>query len=95
MALDAVGGAAIAQSVRLVADRDRIGTIVDDKPAAEHGIRVVWAGRSPQRLAEVVALAARGAVVLPVRTFPLAQVRAAHAAVETRHGRGKVVLTPV
>jgi enoyl reductase len=92
VALDAAGGAAIAASVQLVADRDRIGTIVDDKLAAEHGIRVVRAGRSPQRLAEVVALAAQGRVTMPVRAYALADVRAAHAAVESRHGRGKVVL---
>jgi enoyl reductase len=92
VALDAAGGAAIAASVELVADRDRIGTIVDDKLAAEYGIRVVRAPRSPARLAEVVALAARGRIVLPVRAYPLADVVAAHAAVESRHGRGKVVL---
>lgn len=92
VALDAAGGAAIAASVELVADRDRIGTIVDDKHAAEHGVRVVRAPRSPQRLAQVVALAAQGRVVLPIRAYPLADVVAAHAAVESRHGRGKVVL---
>jgi enoyl reductase len=69
-----------------------VGTIVDDKAAAEHGARVVRAGRSPQRLAEVVALAARGRITMPVRSYPLANVAAAHAAVESRHGRGKVVL---
>jgi enoyl reductase len=92
VALDAAGGAAIAASAALVADRDRIGTIVDDKLAAEHGIRVVRAGRSPARLAEVVALAAQGKIIMPVRAYPLAEVAAAHAAVESRHGRGKVVL---
>lgn len=91
-ALDAVGGAAIPASVALVADRDRIGTIVDDRLAAEYGIRVVRAGRSPARLAEVVALAARGRVVMPVRAYPLSDVVAAHRAVESGHGRGKVVL---
>ena len=92
VALDAAGGAAIAASVELVADRDRIGTIVDDKLAAEYGIRVVRAPRSPARLAEVVALAAQGRIVLPVRAYPLADVVATHAVVESRHGRGKVVL---
>jgi NADPH:quinone reductase-like Zn-dependent oxidoreductase len=92
VALDAAGGAAIAQSVALGIDRDRIGTIVDDKLAAEHGVRVVRAPRSPARLAEVVALAAGGRLVMPVRAYPLAEVAAAHAAVETGHGRGKVVL---
>jgi NADPH:quinone reductase-like Zn-dependent oxidoreductase len=92
VALDAIGGAAIPQSVQLGIARNRIGTIVDDKAAAEHGTRVVRAGRSPTRLAEVIALAARGVVLMPVRAYPLAAVAEAHAAVESGHGRGKVVL---
>jgi len=92
VALDAAGGAAIAQSVELGIARERIGTIVDDKAAAEYGTRVVRAGRDPARLAEVAALAARGVLRMPIRAYPLAEVAEAHAAVETRHGRGKVVL---
>ena len=92
VALDAAGGRAIGASVALGIDRDRIGTIVDDKQAAEYGVRVVRAPRSPDRLARVVDLAARGALTMPVRAYPLAEVAAAHAAVEARHGRGKVVL---
>jgi NADPH:quinone reductase-like Zn-dependent oxidoreductase len=92
VALDAIGGAAIPASVQLVADRQRIGTIVDDRLAAEHGIRVVRAGRSPQRLAEVVGLAARGEIDLPVRAYAWKEVVQAHRAVESGHGRGKVVL---
>jgi NADPH:quinone reductase-like Zn-dependent oxidoreductase len=92
VALDAAGGDAIAQSVALGIAPDRVGTIVDDKSAAEHGARVVRAGRSPERLAEVIGLAARGRLTMPVRAYPLADVVAAHTAVESRHGRGKVVL---
>jgi NADPH:quinone reductase-like Zn-dependent oxidoreductase len=92
VALDAAGGAAIPASVELGIERDRIGTIVDDKMAAEHGVRVVRAGRSPVRLARVAGLAAQGRLTMPVRAYPLADVAAAHAAVETGHGRGKVVL---
>ena len=92
VALDAAGGIAIEQSVELGIDRDRIGTIVDDKTAAEQGTRVVRAPRDPARLAEVVQLAALGRLTLPIRAYPLAEVAEAHSAVEAGHGRGKVVL---
>jgi NADPH:quinone reductase-like Zn-dependent oxidoreductase len=86
VALDAAGADAIAASREL--GIERIGTIVDDRA----GVRVVRAPRDPARLAEVARLAADGALVLPVRAYPLADVAAAHAAVETGHSRGKVVL---
>jgi enoyl reductase len=109
VALDAAGRGAVAASVALGIDPARIGTIADDRAAAEYGARVVRAPRSPARLAEVVALAGSatagawsaggrvspgpsGRLVMPVRAYPLAEVAAAHAAVETGHGRGKVVL---
>jgi enoyl reductase len=92
VALDAAGGEAIAQSVKLGVPAERIGTIVDDRAAAEHSARVVRAPRDPARLAEVAALAARGVLRMPVRAYPLAEVAAAHAAVGSGHGRGKVVL---
>ncbi|MFC4064581.1 NADP-dependent oxidoreductase [Actinoplanes subglobosus] len=93
VSLDAAGGAAIAQSIALGVAPERVGTIVDDRAAAEHGAAVVRAGRSPERLAGVIALAAAGSVVMPVRVYPFEAIGEAHAAVESRHGRGKVVLT--
>jgi NADPH:quinone reductase-like Zn-dependent oxidoreductase len=92
VALDAAGRGAFAASVALGVPRERIGTIADDKSAAEFGTPLVRAPRSPVRLAEVVALAARGVLTMPVRAYPLAQVAEAHAVVQAGHGRGKVVL---
>ncbi|WP_306209803.1 NADP-dependent oxidoreductase [Actinoplanes sp. RD1] len=90
VALDAAGGRAIGQSVELGVPPDRVGTIVDDVAAAQHGTRVVRAARSPERLAAVVS---QPDLVMPIRAYPLDRVAEAHAAVESRHGRGKVVLT--
>ncbi|NUT32154.1 MAG: NADP-dependent oxidoreductase [Hamadaea sp.] len=92
VALDAAGRGAIAASVELIEDRKRIGTIVDDEGAREHGVHVVRAARSPQRLADVIALAARGEIGMPIRAYPWEDVVAAHRTVESGHGRGKVVL---
>jgi enoyl reductase len=92
VALDAAGRGAVAASVELGVPRERVGTLVDDKEAAEFGTPVVRAPRSPVRLAEVVALAARGLLTMPVRAYPLAQAAEAHAVVQAGHGRGKVVL---
>lgn len=92
VALDAAGRGAVSASVELGIDRARIGTIVDDESASVLGTRVVRAPRDPGRLARVVDLAAQGLLTMPVRTYPLTDVVEAHAAVETGHGRGKVVL---
>ena len=92
VALDAAGADAILASAELVADPGRIGTIVDPVTAAKVGGRAVFTPRSPARLAAVAALAARGTVTIPVRTFAFTDVVEAHRAVESGHGRGKVVL---
>lgn len=89
VALDAAGGVAVAQSIALGVPPERVGTIVGDPSS---GARVVRAPRDPARLAEVIALAVRGAVVMPIRAYPLADAAQAHAVVESRHGRGKAVL---
>ncbi|SDT78735.1 NADP-dependent oxidoreductase [Actinoplanes derwentensis] len=93
VALDAAGGPAVAQSIALGVAPARVGTIVDDEAAAEHGAVVVRAARSPQRLAEVAALAAAGKVRTRISTHPFDRIAEAHAEVESRHGRGKVVVT--
>jgi enoyl reductase len=91
-ALDAAGAGSVAASVALGVPRDRIGTIVDDRAAAEHGTRVVRVRRSPARLAAALDLAARGELVVPVTAYPFADVVAAHRDLDTGHSRGKRVL---
>ncbi|MEV7009999.1 NADP-dependent oxidoreductase [Streptosporangium sp. NPDC051022] len=93
-ALDAIGGVATDVSVKLVADRDRIGTLVDaDQAIEKYGIRRLVGGRSPETLAHLADLAVRGELRLPTTAFALADVAQAHRRVDGGHGRGKVVLT--
>ncbi len=92
VALDAIGGDAIPESLAAGVPAERVGTIVDPAGAEKYGARSAAAPRSPQRLADVLALAASGALVMPVHPYPLAEVAAAHREVEGGHVRGKVVL---
>ena len=82
----------LPQAVRAVAAE--LPTVALDAAGGDAVAQSVALGipRDPARLAEVVALAARGVITMPIRAYPLAEVADAHAAVESRHGRGKVVL---
>lgn len=92
-ALDGAGGEAITASLELVADRDRIGTLVDQAAADKYGIRRLRGTRSAQILAELAELCASGALRLPVsKTFPLKDAAEAHREMETGHVRGKIAL---
>jgi NADPH:quinone reductase-like Zn-dependent oxidoreductase len=93
-ALDGAGGDALAVSLDLIADRSRILTLVEHGRAAELGIRVTPASRSAVRLAELTGLHTQGRLRIHVRAaYPLERAADAHRDVESRHGRGKVVLT--
>jgi len=93
-AIDAAGDDALRASVELVADRTRVVTMISDELAHELGLPA-WSGeRGGARLAELARLWDEGAFTLHIRaTHPLARAADAHRDVETRHGRGKVVLT--
>lgn len=92
--LDGAGGVALDLSLELVADRDRILTLVEHDRAEKDGIRVIPFGRSNKRLAELADLYAKGKLSFHVRrTYDLAQAADAHREIETGHGRGKLVLT--
>jgi NADPH:quinone reductase-like Zn-dependent oxidoreductase len=92
-ALDGAGGAALAVSLALVPDRDRIVTLVDHGRAQQLGIRVLRNLRSAARLAELADLYAQGRLRIHLRSrYPLERAADAHREVESGHGRGKVVL---
>jgi len=92
-ALDGAGGEALAVSLELVKDRERILTLVEHGKAAELGIRLTPNKRSAARLAELAALYAKGDLRFHVRkTYSLEEASDAHREIETGHGRGKIVL---
>ncbi|SFE33852.1 NADPH:quinone reductase [Paenibacillus algorifonticola] len=93
-AFDTAGAEGVRASVQLVEDRNRICTFVAYDLIEELGIPAVRGVRSAARLAELAELHASGKLRTTIRqTFPLEQVEAAHRLIETRHGRGKIVLT--
>ncbi|MBO1416653.1 NADP-dependent oxidoreductase [Streptomyces sp. FH025] len=93
-AFDAAGRGALEASVELVADRDRIGTVVDYPAAERLGVRGLRAPRTAERLAELVRLWEAGGLRLEVaEALPLEKAAEAHRLVGTGHVRGKVVLT--
>lgn len=103
-ALDLVGtDEALQVSLELVADKSRIVTIANFEGAQETGIKSIGGGPGADpgteiRLAargELVRLAGEGRLrVIVDRTFPLADVAAAHEYQASGHAAGKVVLIP-
>ncbi|MFG1697606.1 zinc-binding dehydrogenase [Nonomuraea sp. NPDC049309] len=93
-ALDGAGGHALDVSLELVADRQRIVTLVEHGKADALGVRLVRGERSAERLGRYARLYAEGEFAWPVRrTYRLEEAAGAHREVEGRHGAGKVVLT--
>ncbi|WNV88950.1 NADP-dependent oxidoreductase [Umezawaea sp. Da 62-37] len=94
-AFDLAGSGVLPELIDLTGSPDRVVTIAD-VGSAGHGVRFSTGfGRDKTpALREGARLAAAGAMALPVtRTFPLAEVGAAHAASETGHVRGRIVIT--
>ncbi|WP_343221504.1 NADP-dependent oxidoreductase [Polymorphospora rubra] len=93
LALDAAGHDNLRTAVELVADRRRIGTIVDFDLAEELGCRTLRSDRSAARLAELLARCADGTLRVTIRAaYELDRAADAHRDVETGHGYGKVAL---
>ena len=92
-ALDVAGGEALDVSLALVADRDRIGALVDLARAEELGVRPVRSRRSAERLQAIVDIYCMGMLKLNVsEIFPLEQIAEAHSRVDTGHSRGKIAV---
>lgn len=101
-ALDCVGTEeAVTTSLALVADRDRILTIVAGEPTLRAGLRTIR-GSMPESAAyrdsvrgRLLSWAAQGRLEVPLaRTFPLSEALAAVALVRGGHPGGKVALVP-
>jgi NADPH:quinone reductase-like Zn-dependent oxidoreductase len=90
---DAAGQGALPDSIELRGGTSRIVTIAD--PAA-FGLGVPFssgAARDADALEEAARQAADGRLRLTVaETYPLEEAPAAHAVMDTGHGRGKIVL---
>jgi len=104
VAIDTVGGGeALDTSLALVAERDRIVTLLGGRRAFDAGIRVIGLGpgadpgteiRDTARL-ELARLAEEGKLrVVVAATYALAEAAAAHRALATGHTHGKIVLVP-
>ncbi len=95
VALDAAGGAALDTSLELVADRQRIGTLVDFTRADELGVRPLRSRRSAARLQAITDLYRAGGLMLTVsETFPLDRIADAHRRIDSGHARGKTAVLP-
>ncbi|ATY16613.1 NADP-dependent oxidoreductase [Amycolatopsis sp. AA4] len=93
LAFDTAGHGNLRLAAELVADRSRIGTIVEPPLAAETGGQWLNSDRSAGRLRELLDLCARGELRVHVRKeYPLDDAASAHREVAEGHGRGKVVL---
>ncbi len=107
VALDGAGtDEAIAASLALVADRDRIATIVRGRDAAGFGIRA-FSGGSPvpltaqeqswraEALPVTIAMIADGRFSVEFGPeLPLAEAAEAHRLIEEHAARGKIILRP-
>ncbi|MDQ6420411.1 NADP-dependent oxidoreductase [Paenibacillus sp. LHD-117] len=92
-AFDTAGGEGLRAAAELAKDRNRVCTFFAYDLVEELGLRVVRGERSAARLAELAELHAQGKLRIHIReVFPLERADDAQRAIETRHGRGKIVL---
>ena len=89
--------AVAAKVPALVKDGGTVASVVQTPPEANPGERVkvasIWTQDNPAKLKAIVDAAARGELQIPIaKTFPLAELSAAHSALATAP-QGKIVVT--
>ncbi|MCA5893737.1 NADP-dependent oxidoreductase [Isoptericola sp. NEAU-Y5] len=93
VALDYVGGDAVAVSAAVLADGGTIASVVDAAARDDHGGQYVWVRPSVPDLEALAALIDAGKVTVEVaEVFDLADAAEAHRANESGHTRGKIVV---
>lgn len=93
VALDFVGGDAVATSAELLSDPSAVTSIADPTARTEHGGQYVWVRPSAAGLEALTALFDAGKLSVELaQVFDLADAADAHRASETGHTRGKVVV---
>lgn len=91
--LDCVGGTVLDRALALGVAADRIATLGDMGRIKELGLRPVEGVRDGRRLARLLSLAAEGRISATVRQiYPIDKIVEAHRALDTGHGRGKIVI---
>jgi NADPH:quinone reductase len=95
--IDLAGNGYVELALQLGVRKDRIDTIVDFPAIAKYGVKGEGgaAAASAATLAQLAEAIAVGELVVPVqRTYPLSDVRAAFAELESGQVAGKIVLIP-
>jgi NADPH:quinone reductase-like Zn-dependent oxidoreductase len=95
--IDTFGGGYVDLAVALGVPVERINTIADFEAVGRLGVssQGTHSNATAERLAELAALVAEGAVEVPVAAvYSLDEVRQAYRALAERHTHGKIVLVP-
>jgi NADPH:quinone reductase-like Zn-dependent oxidoreductase len=93
--IDNAGQETVEVAIELGVDPKRINSVVYFEGAEKYGISTVGGGgKTSEDLHRLAVLVADRTIVLPIAAhFPLAEVSAAYELLESRHLRGKIVLT--
>jgi NADPH:quinone reductase-like Zn-dependent oxidoreductase len=94
--VDTFGNGYVEMAIGLGVAPDRIDTIIDWTAARKYGTKSdgTAAAANTEVLAELAGLVADGSLEIPIKTYPLADVREAFRDLEQRHTLGKIVLEP-